>query len=45
LSIKKLTLGAIVALLALSLVLGACATDRYAYHDGPGNRGDGEVVL
>jgi len=42
---KKFNLGAIVALFALSLVLGACATDRYAYHDGHGNRGDGEVVL
>jgi len=39
----QFNLGAIVALFALSLVLGACAADRYAYHDGHGNRGDGEV--
>jgi len=42
---KKMNLGAIVALFALSLVLGACAADRYAYHDGHGNRGAGEVEL
>ncbi|HEX6091797.1 MAG TPA: hypothetical protein VFZ07_00510 [Dongiaceae bacterium] len=40
---KKLNLGAIVALFALSLALGACATDRYAFHDGHGNRGDDVV--
>jgi hypothetical protein len=40
---KKLNLGAIVALFALSLVLGACASDHYAYRDGHGNRG-GEFI-
>ncbi len=42
---KKINLGAIVALLALSLVLGACAAERYAYHDGHGNLRGGEVEL
>jgi len=42
---KKFNLGAIASLFVLSLVLGACAADRYAYHDGHGNRGDGEVDL
>ena len=42
---KKINLGAIVALFALSLVLGACAADRYAYHDGHGNLRGGDVVL
>jgi hypothetical protein len=39
-SMKKINLSAIVALFALSLALGACAADRYAYRDGHG-RGDG----
>jgi hypothetical protein len=42
---KKLNLGAIVALFALSLVLGACVAERYAYHDGHGNLRGGEVDL
>ena len=42
---KKFNLGAIAALFALLLVLGACAADRYAYRDGHGNRSDGEVEL
>ena len=42
---KKFNLGAIVALFALSLVLGACAADRYAYHDGHGNLRGGEIEL
>jgi hypothetical protein len=42
---KKFNLGAIVALLALSLVLGACAADRYAYHDGHGNLRGGEIEI
>lgn len=42
---KKINLGAIVALFALSLMLGACAADRYAFHDGHGNLRGGEVEL
>jgi hypothetical protein len=37
---KKFNLGAIAALFIMSLALGACAVDRYAYRDGHGNRGD-----
>jgi hypothetical protein len=36
---KKFNFGAIVALLALSLALGACVADQYAYRDGHGNHG------
>lgn len=38
---KKINLSAIVALFALSLVLGACAPHPRAYYDGHGNHGDG----
>ena len=37
---KKINLSALVALFVLSIALGACAADRYAYRDGHG-RGDG----
>jgi len=35
---KKINLSAIAALLMLSLALGACAVDHYAYRDGHGNQ-------
>jgi len=36
---KKINLSAIVALFALSLVLGACAMQPRSYYDGHGNHG------
>ena len=35
---KKFNLSAIAALLVLSLALGACAAQKYGYHDGHGNQ-------
>lgn len=36
---RVFNLSAVIALFALSLALGACAADQYAYRDGHGNRG------
>ena len=35
---RKINLSTIAALLVLALVLGACAAQKYGYHDGHGNQ-------